>query len=485
MKLLGTVRLSHETDESTSPARQTEQITTYAKLHSHKLIAITEDLDISGAKSVFDRPELGLWLTDPDKISQWDILCAAKLDRLSRSLLDFAQLAKWCRENNKTIVSISESIDFSTPVGRLIANILIMFAEFERERMSERRAEAQAALRKQARWGGGSPPYGYKPQKNGNGYVLVQDSKTAPVVADMISLLLAGTSMNEIARQFTARKIPAPKGGTTWHADSLSRILRSPAMLGHVTKAGSGEDAQIERGQDGMPVSFTDTPLADAQTYAKVREVISALTANKGKGVRRDAAPLLGIAKCGECGSPLYSHVVKPRLYYKCDGIRTGACQSRSFRKEALETAVYEKFLAEAGTFADIELHTDPAEDHTAEISLVKQQIEQVDAEFRTGEMTAKTYSRMSAQLEADLERLESLPVRPERKSWVTVGPSVAQKFTPMSPAERRNYLLSHAVTTSVTAGSNGPEVDLALGDFTEQAQLQADVASGKLKLAK
>jgi hypothetical protein len=90
VKLLGTVRLSHETDESTSPVRQREQIKRYAELYSHQVITITEDLDISGSISPFSRPQLGPWLIDPDKLSQYDAIIVAKV--AVRYLLKFSDV---------------------------------------------------------------------------------------------------------------------------------------------------------------------------------------------------------------------------------------------------------------------------------------------------------------------------------------------------------------------------------------------------------
>jgi site-specific DNA recombinase len=84
-RVLGGVRLSRLVDESTSPERQRDQIRTWSKLHSHEVAHITEDTDASGAIPASSRPGLGPWLTDPALVGRWDILVAAKLDRITRS----------------------------------------------------------------------------------------------------------------------------------------------------------------------------------------------------------------------------------------------------------------------------------------------------------------------------------------------------------------------------------------------------------------
>jgi DNA invertase Pin-like site-specific DNA recombinase len=180
MRILGATRLSHGTDESTSVERQREQIQHTAKVRGDDVVFISEDVDVSGAVSPFSRPDLGPWLTDPAKVAQWDTLVVAKMDRLSRSLIDFAGLLKWCQAHGKVIVSVSESLDFGTAVGRLMAQILMMFAEFERERMSERRADAAVKIRSNGHYGGGSTAYGYRTVKVNNHHELETTPRRSP-----------------------------------------------------------------------------------------------------------------------------------------------------------------------------------------------------------------------------------------------------------------------------------------------------------------
>ena len=82
MRILGSARLSHDTDESTSIARQREQVDLTCKARGDTLVHVTEDTDVSGAVAPADREGLGPWLTDPARIAQWDGLMVAKLDRL-------------------------------------------------------------------------------------------------------------------------------------------------------------------------------------------------------------------------------------------------------------------------------------------------------------------------------------------------------------------------------------------------------------------
>src|SRR5712664_1334689 len=154
MRLLAVVRLSDLTDETTSPERQRTKISQYAKLHDHEVAGVAEDLDVSGAVSPFKRPALGKWLTE-DRLGEWDGLIVAKFDRLSRSVRDFANLIVWLEERKKVLVCLDPSIDLSTPAGRAFANMLITFAQFERELIADRVRDAYHGLREAGKFPGG------------------------------------------------------------------------------------------------------------------------------------------------------------------------------------------------------------------------------------------------------------------------------------------------------------------------------------------
>lgn len=167
------VRLSDLTDETTSPERQRTKITIYARLHEHEVVGLAEDLDVSGAISPFERPKLGPWLARPD---DWDGLIVAKYDRLTRSLLDFLVLYKWLADRGKTLIWIDPPLDFSTPFGKAMANVLITFAELELAVISDRIREAWHTLREAGKWPGGTVPFGRIPVRTEpNGWRLALD----------------------------------------------------------------------------------------------------------------------------------------------------------------------------------------------------------------------------------------------------------------------------------------------------------------------
>ena len=90
-----------------------------------------------------------------------DCVVFYKLDRLSRSLLDFVKLAEFFEQHNVTFVSITQQFSSTTAMGRLTLNILLSFAEFERAISAERVRDKIAAAKKKGKYLGGTPPYGY------------------------------------------------------------------------------------------------------------------------------------------------------------------------------------------------------------------------------------------------------------------------------------------------------------------------------------
>jgi DNA invertase Pin-like site-specific DNA recombinase len=177
-RILGAVRLSVFKDETTSPTRQREAITGWAASLGSAPVGWAEDLNVSASKvGPFQRPELGAWLTD--RTDEFDTVCWWRLDRAVRSMADLHELAAWARNHGKRLAFASGPtggpmvLDMSDPVSELIVTILAFAAQMEAQAISERVTSAQAYLRSQGRWGGGTYPYGTMPVETADGWRLV------------------------------------------------------------------------------------------------------------------------------------------------------------------------------------------------------------------------------------------------------------------------------------------------------------------------
>ena len=117
-----------------------------------------EDGGFSGGN--LERPALKRLLADIEG-GRVDVVVVYKIDRLSRALMDFAKLVEVFDRRGVTFVSVTQSFNTTTSMGRLTLNILLSFAQFEREVIGERIRDKVAASRKRGMWMGGVPPLGY------------------------------------------------------------------------------------------------------------------------------------------------------------------------------------------------------------------------------------------------------------------------------------------------------------------------------------
>src|ERR687897_2257373 len=134
-----------------------------------------DDGGVSGA--TLERPALKRLLRDVEA-GLVDVVVVYKIDRLSRSLTDFAKLVEVFERQNVTFVSVTQQFNTTTSMGRLTLNILLSFAQFEREVIGERIRDKFAASRARGMWMGGHPPLGYDVRDR---KLVVNDAEAATV----------------------------------------------------------------------------------------------------------------------------------------------------------------------------------------------------------------------------------------------------------------------------------------------------------------
>lgn len=199
-----------------------------------------EDGGFSGG--TIERPGLKSLITDV-KNGLVDVIVVYKIDRLTRSLLDFAQLVEIFDKHNVTFVSVTENFNTTTPMGRLTLNMLLSFAQFEREIAGERIRDKFAASKKKGIWMGGTPPLGYD-VKDRKLVINQQESKTVRFVFEQF---LSHGSVVKIVEQLDERCMRT-KSWTTQQgkkrlgdkidANVVMRILRNPLYKGVISHKG-------------------------------------------------------------------------------------------------------------------------------------------------------------------------------------------------------------------------------------------------------
>ncbi|MGC5330981.1 recombinase family protein [Micromonospora sp. DT62] len=489
MRVLGARRLSRGDDESTSEERQGESITTWAKLHGHTVIGWADDIDVSGSVDPWDRPGLGPWLRG--ERLPFDIIVGAKVDRLSRKLLHFVKLVDWADENGKAIASATEPINTGDKYGRIIANILAMFAEFEREAIRERNQGSQELAREEGRWHGGTPPYGYKPEKQpkGEGWRLTVDPESSEHVKYIVKRLLNGDSLNSIATDLNNAGVLAPSDhhrrsvgrktlGYRWKTTSLSPILRSRTILGIAEQGG-----EVVRGANGMPVKRAEEIISRAD-WERVQKRLDEISRKKTRSVA--TSPLLGVVFCIECGEPLYRLVTGPaakqnrREYYRCRGRaeKRNQCEVTSVRADALEEAIELAMLSHIG---DLEMHEEvfiPGESHQQELAEATEALDDL-LKKSAGKSAAvqKVYAKQITSLETLIDRLSEMPESPDRTELRSTGQTYREVWDAADALGRRKLLLKAGVRVEAARASKDGAV--TIGRFERPERLDEAVELG------
>jgi site-specific DNA recombinase len=386
-RVLGARRLSHDTDASTSVERQGDSIDAWARSHQHTVVYMTDDTDVSGAVSPFERDDLGPWLQRP-KLAQWDVLAVAKLDRISRSLIDFANLLTWCQDNGKTLVSVAESLDFSTPTGQFIGKILILFAEWERETMRARRADASRKIAANAGWHGGhTTEWGYRPVQVNGVWQLEPDPEQVPLINEAAKRVIGGESTQSVAMALG------------FDVANLGRRLRRPSLYGAVVFKN-----EVVRGQDGMPLMRE--PVIDRPTWDRLQ---AQLARNTRKATPKDATPWLGVVYCEACGQEMYLQTYTSRdvrtFYHKplLKKYRSGDVPYCNVRVNArgIEDLIDARVRRSwAGRYAVMYTET-AGEDHTSELLDVERAITDWEAKALLPGASAESILRILDGLNA------------------------------------------------------------------------------------
>ncbi|MGW8743277.1 recombinase family protein [Streptomyces sp. NPDC055794] len=339
-RALGVVRLSNVTGVTTSPGRQRAAIQSCAEHLGLTLIAEAADLGVSAHKSSpFERPSLAPWLHRP---AEYEAIVWAHVDRAVRSVVHMSQLIEWGQQQQITLVfGLPEDAHPLVVPPQAGSNVILRCmglayaAEQEARTISVRLTSAHEALRATGRYGGGLIPFGYKkaPHPSGVGWCLAPDPGTADVVRTIVNGVHSGLSLVALARKLEDAGIPVPRdrhaqlqgrptGGRRhgrhferfrWTAGSLSKILRTPALMGH--RVHKGESV---RSPDGSPV-LIGLPLLTEEEFHTLQGALDARS--KGRHPRRNKTSLLiGIAHCAGCGGRMYFATRKAYEYgdYVC-----------------------------------------------------------------------------------------------------------------------------------------------------------------------
>ncbi len=292
-----------------------------------------------------ERPALKKLMADV-KAGKIDTVVVYKIDRLSRSLMDFAEIIGTFEKHDVTFVSVTQQFNTTTSMGRLTLNILLSFAQFEREIIGERIRDKIAMQKKRGLQTGGMPVLGYD-LVDGR---LVINKKEAELVrhiferfVDLGSTTLLGKELRDAgvtSKTWTTKKGKV-QGGHSINKGHIYRLLNNRKYLGEVTHG--------ELVYPGQHEAIIDRTLWD-----RVQKLLDTNGRERASATRVSSdAMLKGIIRCGHCGSAMTPGWTrkgsKKYRYYVC--VKTNkeskeACPVRRIAAGKVEEAVLEQLRA-------------------------------------------------------------------------------------------------------------------------------------------
>lgn len=332
-----------------------------------------DDGGFSGGNA--ERPALKRMLADCEA-GYIDVIVVYKIDRLSRSMLDFSKMIEKLENQNISFVSVTQDFSTKGASGRMVTNITMAFAQYEREMASERIRDKIALSKKRGKYCGESPILGY--DVNPERTKLVVNEAEALTVQYIFRRFLEIGSVKQVAKELNQQgyrtkawqtKKGKPKGGVTWNTSHLYRLINNRTYIGQVThkeKFYEGEHKAIIEKDD----------------WEKAQEILRSNCRLKSKSPRvTTASPMRGLIRCAHCDSAMgitYTKKMDRRYtYYICE----------KDAKRPVSTCPIKRIPA-----GDIE----------------KAVVNQVGAIFRTPRVISQTYKRVKTLETMEENRLRS-----------------------------------------------------------------------------
>jgi len=292
-----------------------------------------------------DRPALQRLMSNI-KEGKIDCVVVYKVDRLSRSLLDFSRILETFDQHNVAFVSVTQQFNTANSMGRLMLNVLLSFAQFEREIISERTRDKIAAARRKGKWVGGMPVLGYDVDPRGSKLVVNDDE--AVRVRTIFDLYLQHQSLITVIRELDNRgwvskrwvtKKGVERGGKTFTKTSLHKVLTNVTYRGKVRYKDEVHEGEHEA-------------IVDPDIWQQVQTVMQRNGRTGGAKVRNKFGALLkGLLRCVACDSAMTpTHTTKDgnkryRYYVCCHAQKRGwhNCPSPSIPATEIERFVVDQ----------------------------------------------------------------------------------------------------------------------------------------------
>ncbi len=303
-----------------------------------------DDAGFSGGN--IERPAFQRLMNDVAE-GKVDCIVVYKIDRLSRSLMDFARIMATLEANGVSVVSVTQQFNTTSSMGRLTLNILLSFAQFEREIISERTRDKIAAARRKGKWTGGPPVLGYDRVRDNRGSRIEVNQDEAERVRAIYRMYMEQGSMLPTIQSLRAlgwktKRYETAKGtwrgGAEFDKSALQKLLTNVVYLGKVTYKDEVHEGEHEA-------------IVDEDLFARVQGLLRRNRNSGGKHSRNKHGALLkGLVRCKACGCAMSHHFAtrgnKRYRYYVCIRAQKNGwstCPAPSLSAKQLEDFVVEQ----------------------------------------------------------------------------------------------------------------------------------------------
>lgn len=322
---------------------QREASEAYIKSQAHEgWICLKDQYDDGGfSGGSMERPALQKLLEDVRQ-KKLDVIVVYKVDRLTRSLADFAKLVELFDAHDVSFVSVTQSFNTTSSMGRLTLNVLLSFAQFEREVTGERIRDKIAASKKKGLWMGGVVPHGYRVEDR---KLMVEPSEAADIrlIFDLycqlksIPALVRELEQHGIRSRLRKRSSGEEVGGITFMAGPLSHILGNRSYLGEINHRDKSYPGEHD-------------PIITQEQFDRVQDIRRSQTKGQGEHYKLSGALLTGLIYDDRGNHMSPTHVKKGSIrfrYYQSSVLAQGL-KHKAGSVARVPAAEIEKVIVEA-----------------------------------------------------------------------------------------------------------------------------------------
>lgn len=350
------VSTDEQAREGQSISTQIDKLMAYTKFQGWQNVQVFAD-EGESAKDM-NRPEMKrlIALVKNRKVS---VVATMAVDRLSRNLLDMLQFVELCENHGAAYVCASLNFDTSTPIGRMVLQILAAFAEFERAMIASRVKSNMFEIADKKKRYMAVPPFGYQYDEHRNLVVVPEEAEWVIKSADMF---ISGYGYRAVAKMLNETGIKTKKG-STWIASSVRAVLTNELYVGQLIWNRRFYDKEGKMHWrdpvDWIVRENAHPPILTLEQWDKINERI---TRKMPKGGERQAKyRLTGMLHCAFCGSKMASRRYgskgphKERYIFVCsDYQKNGRCRFNYIFIDEAEPAVYNVLQSLAEGMIDI-----------------------------------------------------------------------------------------------------------------------------------